>query len=90
MMDAYLIWSNEHRGWWKRKGYGYCTGLRGAGQFTREQALKICQNALPTAAHIGEISEIPVRLADIEAIIKDRIVPQSVTEGARPWTNDYS
>jgi hypothetical protein len=51
--------------------------------------LQICQNALPTAAHIGEISEIPVRLADIEAIVKDRIVPQSVTEGARPWTNDY-
>lgn len=76
--DTYLVWSIEHNAWWKPGGWGYCTGLRGAGHFTREQALEICGNALGTAPHIGMIAEVPVRLADVQEFLKDRTVPECV------------
>jgi hypothetical protein len=76
--ETYLVWSNEHRGWWKPGGYGYSPGLRGAGHFTREHALRICREALPTAAHIGLISEVPVRMADLAEVLKDQVVPIAV------------
>jgi hypothetical protein len=75
---TYLVWSNEHRSWWKPGGYGYSPGLRGAGHFTREHAIRICREALPTASHIGAISEVPVRMEDIAAILKDQMVPRAV------------
>jgi hypothetical protein len=81
--DLYLIWSNEHAGWWKAGGWGYTPGLRAAGRFTRDQAIAISQRALPTALHTKLISEIPVRLADIEAVLKDQLVPEAVM-GAAP------
>jgi phosphopantetheine adenylyltransferase len=77
----YLIWSNEHGGWWMAGGWGYSQGLNAAGQFTREDVIKICGDALPTAKHIGVISEIPVRLEDIQAMMRDRAVPDVVTLG---------
>lgn len=81
MTKDYLVWSNEHDGWWKSGGWGYATGLADAGLFTREEALLICRNALPTAGHLGRISEIPVRLADVEEFIKGAIVPACVVRG---------
>jgi hypothetical protein len=79
MADAYLIWSNEHAGWWKAGGWGYARGLNDAGRFTREQALRICRDAIPTAPYIGRISELPVRLADVEEFISGKNLPASIT-----------
>ena len=76
--DPYLVWSNEHGGWWGPGGFGYAPDLRSAGRFTRAQALKICRDALPTAAHIGMISEIPVRLADMSKMLEQQIIPACV------------
>ena len=80
MSDTYLVWSNEHRAWRKPGGYGYSTGLDGAGRFSRERAIEICRDALMTAAHIGIISEIPVRLDDIADVLRDRPVPAAVVK----------
>ena len=78
--DDYLIWSNEHAAWWRAGNRGYSRGLAYAGRYTREQALAICRNAIPTAAHIGIISEIPVRLADVEEFLAGYPkLPQSIT-----------
>lgn len=41
----YLIWSNEHRGWWKQNRHGYTTRTDKAGQFSFEDASQICENA---------------------------------------------
>jgi hypothetical protein len=41
----YLIWSNEHRGWWKPNHHGYTTRADKAGQFSFEEAKQICDNA---------------------------------------------
>jgi hypothetical protein len=66
MDDVYLVWSNEHHGWWRPGGWGYTPGLKNRpGRFSRDAAIDICKRALPTAMHIRLISEIPVRLADV-------------------------
>jgi hypothetical protein len=76
--DTYLVWSNEHRGWWMQGGWGYSPDLRRAGRYSREHALDICREAMPTAAHIGLISEIPVRLADVEEFLSGQKVPAAI------------
>lgn len=70
MNDRYLIWSNEHRGWWRSGEHGYSRDLAEAGHYSRDRALQICRKATMTAAHIGMISELPVRLADVELFLE--------------------
>jgi hypothetical protein len=41
----YLIWSNEHRGWWKPNRHGYTTRTDKAGQFTFDEAADIIKDA---------------------------------------------
>jgi hypothetical protein len=82
MTDFYLIWSNEHRAWWGPDMWGYTKGLANAGRYSREKALEICRGAIPTANHIGVISEIPVRLIDVEAFLKDqKVLPAAIYVG---------
>jgi hypothetical protein len=44
-MERYLIWSNEHRGWWKKNLHGYTTLTHKAGQFSLEEASEIVASA---------------------------------------------
>jgi hypothetical protein len=83
----YLVWSNEHRGWWKGR-FGYAAGLRGAGRFTRARALQICREAIRQAPHVGVISEIPVRADGVDEFLGDAMIPAGIMEGDRPWLND--
>lgn len=78
--EDYLVWSNEHRAWWKPGGHGYTRGLVEAGRFTRANALRICSDAIPSSAHVGSIAEIPVRLADVAEFIDAQIVPRCMME----------
>lgn len=41
----YLIWSFEHRGWWRPGSMGYCNSRADAGIYDREDALAICKRA---------------------------------------------
>jgi hypothetical protein len=79
--DEYLIWSNEHRGWWKAVSLGYNAGLKHAGCYTRAEAIAICRNAMWTAPSIGVISEIPVRMIDIVEMMVDQPVPRAILDG---------
>lgn len=81
--DLYLVWSNEHMGWWMPGGWGYSPALRSAGRYTRDSALRICREAIPTAAHIGLISEVPVRLADVEEFLflSGQMIPAAIMDG---------
>jgi hypothetical protein len=78
----YLVWSNEHRGWWRAGNHGYSTSLPKAGRYPRQEAIDICRRALPTAMHIGMISEIPVRLDDIADMLRDQAVPAAIFKEA--------
>src|SRR2546422_8179969 len=44
-MTAYLIWSNEHQGWWKANRHGYTTRTDKAGHFSFGEASAICEQA---------------------------------------------
>jgi hypothetical protein len=80
--DQYLVWSNEHRAWWRAGHCGYATGLREAGRYSRDQAIEICRDAIPTAMHVGTISEIPVRAADVTDFLKGQMVPSALMNGS--------
>jgi hypothetical protein len=44
-MTHWLIWSNEHRAWWKPDGYGYTTLTQRAGFYTKTDAERIVAQA---------------------------------------------
>lgn len=60
----YLIWSNEHRAWWRAKSSGYTMHLEAAGHYTREEALAICNGRDGWCAHVTP-DEIPVLASDV-------------------------
>lgn len=41
----YLIWSFEHRSWWKPNKRGYTERLSEAGTYPKDEALEICEEA---------------------------------------------
>lgn len=41
----YLIWSNEHEGWWGSSEVGYVENHKIAGRYTHGQAKMICDRA---------------------------------------------
>lgn len=41
----WLIWSNEHKGWWKPFGNGYCKSRAHAGRYSFEIAASTVRNA---------------------------------------------
>lgn len=56
----YLIWSNEHRAWWRPTGRGYTEELAEAGAHTADEAAYIAL----TAAHGGLCSKGVVLVSD--------------------------
>lgn len=58
----WLIWSNEHRAWWKPNRHGYTTRTDQAGQFSFEDATKIVFEANRNSDQIEErMMEAPSR-----------------------------
>lgn len=41
----FLIWSNEHRGWWAPNSQGYCRHRKDAGRYSFEEACAIVNDA---------------------------------------------
>lgn len=70
MSEKYLIWSNEHHAWWGPNKRGYVNHSSDAGRYSRERALDICTNAMPGRRGYEAIHEIPVRLEDVETMLK--------------------
>lgn len=69
MADDYLIWSHEHGAWWGPHRCGYVPRVSEAGRYSHAEALDICARAIPgTAIVLGRLPELPVRLADVEAM----------------------
>jgi hypothetical protein len=57
----WLIWSNEHRGWWKPNRCGYCKRRDEAGRYGFEEAKQIVTDAnyAPECAVIPDDTMIP-------------------------------
>jgi hypothetical protein len=45
MTAKYLIWSNEHNGWWCPNHCGYTSNIERAGRYDRKEAITICNSA---------------------------------------------
>lgn len=65
-MSKYLIYSREHNRWWKAGGWGYTVHMKEAGQFTYEEAKKICDNGNRFIKHyeLEGPNEFMVEIAD--------------------------
>jgi hypothetical protein len=63
MSGKYLVWSNEHTGWWRPDRMGYTQHLSEAGHFTRQAAMSICIGAMLGSREV--LNEVPVLLDDI-------------------------
>ncbi len=60
----YLIWSNEHRLWWRHDSCGYTSNVNDAGWYSREEAIRICATARDGWRNGFPPPEIPISLAD--------------------------
>lgn len=65
----YVIWSNEHRAWWRANSRGYAKDFDDAGVYSRGEAIKICGVGRDGWGAREVPAEIPVRLADAKACI---------------------
>lgn len=45
MSAEYLVWSNEHRAWWRPDRKGYTHDVRHAGRYSRFDAIQISGTA---------------------------------------------
>lgn len=59
---GYLIWSNEHRAWWRPNRMGYTIHIEAAGRYTREEA--ISESRVRDQRPDEPMPELPVREAD--------------------------
>lgn len=77
--SLYLIWSNEHRAWWRANSAGYTTSLTEAGRYTRPEALDLCSfsrdgwgsRAMPSELPVAENDAIQCKLA-FEQLMAER------------------
>lgn len=67
---GYLVWSNEHRAWWRAGSQGYSRSILGAGIYSRAEALEIARTARDGWDVDRAPDEIAVALADIPAPIR--------------------
>lgn len=71
--DVYLILSHEHSAWWGPGHCGHVHTIAEAGRYTHEEAMRICRGAMPeTMAELLTPPELPVRLADLVAMVRSR------------------
>jgi len=67
MTDWYLIWSNEHRAWWRPNSQGYTTHLEKAGRYTRQDAIR--KSAIRDQEPGQPLPELPIREDDVLSIL---------------------
>lgn len=54
---TYLLWSNEHGGWWKAGGWGYTLDHRDAARYGRAQAVSVVYEAGAYGPYLGVPNE---------------------------------
>lgn len=71
----YLIWSTQHRAWWRPEAAGYSVSIEGAGLYTRAEAIEIAAT-LRDGWSMGRVvpDEIAVALADIPEHIRAAVL----------------
>src|SRR5262245_49560019 len=60
IVSAYLVWSHEHRAWWRPMRNGYTTNIAHAGVYSRDDAMEITKGA--TLDWSKPPNEVPVQI----------------------------
>ncbi len=68
----YLIWSEEHGGWWRAARRGYTTEMREAGVYTAPEAREIVEQG----NLMGVFHEVAIPLPDDLDDLKTRSTPR--------------
>lgn len=64
MKEKWLIYSTEHRAWWKPDWNGYTTKRKEAGLYSFEEACRVVENANIGLHDVPNESMIKANLAD--------------------------
>jgi len=84
MREEYLVWSNEHRAWWRANRCGYTKVLANAGHYSRDEAIAICAHARDGFGAHEIPSEIPIKASDLyECQTLRRIALSRATEDGK-------
>lgn len=64
--EEYLVWSNEHKAWWRPNNAGYTKSSKAAGRYTRAEALDISRRARNGwIKHDSTPDDLPIRVSDV-------------------------
>ncbi len=63
----YIIWSNEHRAWWRPNSRGYTPNISDAGVYSREDAMDIVEGANKYQEAREAPNELAVPIADLSS-----------------------
>jgi hypothetical protein len=58
----WLIWSNEHRAWWRPASCGYTVDIAEAGRYTLAQGRRICAEGGTTYRYRGGDERVPAEV----------------------------
>lgn len=83
--ETCMIWSNEHRAWWRPNSAGYTINEADAGSYSWDEAIKICRSARDGWRRGSVPPEIPVREADVDAVLAEH-QPTSTAQDDDGWT----
>lgn len=66
MDEQYLVWSNEHRAWWRPNSRGYTRDIRFAGRYSRAEAIDISGTARSGWTDPARFpDELPINIQDL-------------------------
>lgn len=80
MASPFLIWSNEHRAWWRPGRCGYTTDIDQAGRYDRREAKRICRDADIGAHFSSQLGYPPEIMIDEYSA---RMIAKCMFENAR-------
>lgn len=74
MSGLYLVWSNQHRAWWRPNSAGYTKSVVAAGVYSRGEALSISHDGRDGwTGDTGVPDELPVCIDDLPRPLRDAL-----------------
>lgn len=76
-LHPWIIWSNEHRAFWRPNRCGYTTAIEAAGRYSKAEAEAICRDACPRANSTINVGTPPeICMPAPEATLVEDVPPQ--------------
>lgn len=85
MSDQYLVWSNQHRCWWRANSAGYTNDIRAAGWYSRGEAIDISGQSRDGWGNPSKTpDELAIAINDLpKNILAEVLAARSPQEGAQ-------